>query len=458
MPRPGRSERGVLPPVDDATGLELGGRKRVRRVDHDVGRHAAGGLDPVAHDDLDRAVIRLDLERQHVELGRALDQDPVLGPDPGYGPERVLDHVGIDVDATHEQHVVDAAVDAVGEAPVGASARARLRRHAGEVARPEPDHGLRGPLEVRVHRHAFALRDDLLGPSVHELRVDDVLPEVHAGALGAFRARHPRRHLGHRSRVYADRVERLLEPALRGRDAGARLAGEEHDAEAEARRVDRALPRHPGEMERVGRRAVEDRRTDEREVVERTLGLPRQAGAEREHPRAERLGAGERPPAPQVEAEERGDEHGVRGSDAEAPHDAGVRCADPRPVVARDREGGRPAGRARGPVDARDRVRRAADVGAERRVLLLVAADGVLRHEREAGQVIDASERLWPDAGLGPQAPIERGALVAVGDLRLQLRENDLGAYAGVHRLLGPPVGALRLREDNLAGRRPAHA
>ena len=102
-------------------------------MDDDLGRDAARGLDPVANGELDGQVVRLDLDREHVQLRRSVDDDPVLRAYARHGAERVLDHVGVDVDAADEQHVVDPAVDAVGEAPVGAPAGARLRRHAGEV-------------------------------------------------------------------------------------------------------------------------------------------------------------------------------------------------------------------------------------------------------------------------------------------------------------------------------------
>src|SRR2546422_469669 len=100
---------------------------------------------------------------------------------------------------------------------------------------------------------SLASRREVITRNAH-LRVDEVLPEVHARAVTALGAGHPRRHLGHAAHVDADAVECLLDPALGRRDGRARLAREEEDAEAEASRVDPLAPRGLGEVQRVRRR------------------------------------------------------------------------------------------------------------------------------------------------------------------------------------------------------------
>src|SRR5947209_3013489 len=75
------------------------------------------------------------------------------------------------------------------------------------------------------------------------------------------------------------------------------------------------------DVEGIGGRAVERRRTQAAHQLDPALGLAADPRAERDHGRAERLGAGERAPAAEVEREERADEDRVAGPDPERPHD-----------------------------------------------------------------------------------------------------------------------------------------
>src|SRR6185436_17546698 len=171
-----------------------------------------------------------------------LDDDPELTAEARDGPQRILDAARVDVLPPHHQHVVEAPVDAGRQPGIGTPARTRLVRPARPVTGDQTDHGLGRALEVRVDRRPLAaVRHSPLGDRVADLRVDEVLPEMHASPRRTLRVGHPRTHLGHAARVDADAAERLLDQALRRRDARARLAGEEQDAEAEAPGID-ALP------------------------------------------------------------------------------------------------------------------------------------------------------------------------------------------------------------------------
>src|SRR5207244_3147907 len=101
--------------------------------------------------------------------------------------EHALDDVRVDVNAPDGEHVVDAPVNPVRQAAVGASARAGLARDPRQVARVEADHRLRRALEMGIDGHALPVADDRLTLlAVDDLRVDDVVPEMHPGAGGAL--------------------------------------------------------------------------------------------------------------------------------------------------------------------------------------------------------------------------------------------------------------------------------
>src|SRR6185369_17537957 len=95
-----------------------------------------------------------------------------------------------------------------------------------------------------IDRRALrAVGERLEGLGIADLRVHEILPEMYARAMPALGIRHPRAHLGHAAHVDTHSTERLLDQALGGGDARARLAREEQDPQAQAARIDAIAPR-----------------------------------------------------------------------------------------------------------------------------------------------------------------------------------------------------------------------
>ena len=137
-----------------------------------------------------------------VHRALARDDDAVLAAVSGGLVENGVDLARIDVLAADREHVVDAAEDAHRQPRVGAAARVRAVLPQRQVAREQPDHGLRGALEMGVDRgSALAVRHAMEAHRIADLGVDDILPAEHAVGLGRARDIHPRRHLAHRAAV-----------------------------------------------------------------------------------------------------------------------------------------------------------------------------------------------------------------------------------------------------------------
>src|SRR5919106_1156081 len=136
-------------------------------------------------------------DEQLVHRLPAGDDDPELAAKAVSGPQRVLDGIRVDVFAPDDEHVVEASIEPLRQPRVRAPARARRVRPAGQVAGHQPGHRLGGTPEGRVHRRALlpvGHRLEVLGGA--DLRVDDVLPEMHARPVSALAVGHP----GHASR------------------------------------------------------------------------------------------------------------------------------------------------------------------------------------------------------------------------------------------------------------------
>src|SRR5262249_20470725 len=292
---------------------------------------------------------------------------------------------------------------------------------------------------------------------IADLRVQQILPEVHARAVGALRVRQPRGHLRHAPGVDADAAERPLDELLRGGDPGARLSREEQDPEPEGSWID-ALPAGSlGEVEGVGRRPVEGRRTNLPRPLHCRERLALTPGPEGEHRRPQALAADERAPRPHAETEERADQDAIARPDADPPQDSRVSLADPIPVVGAHTEDGGTTRGAAGPVDPRDALGTDAEVVAERRMRALRHAELLLGHHREAPQVQESLQRRRRSARRLPLAPVEDAPLPRVPDLRSELREDQL-VPRGSRRAfdLGQPRGGVGRRAiRRVVARRP---
>ena len=140
-----------------------------------------------------------------------------------------------------------------------AAARARLGAAHDEVAGAIADQRARRAAEVRHHQlAAAAVRDGPLRLGVDHLAEEAALVEVQeAGRLPALEADGP--DLGQAVVVDHAGAPGLLDARARRGDAAARLAGDDQHAHAALAQADALGGRHLGEVQRVGRRAADDR-------------------------------------------------------------------------------------------------------------------------------------------------------------------------------------------------------
>ncbi len=137
-------------------------------------------------------------------------------------------------------------------------------------------------------------------------------------------------------------------------------------------------------------------------------------------------------PRAQVEAEDRGDEHGVAGTDAHAPHDPGLRVGDRVPVGAPDAERRRAAGRSGRAVDVVDLAVRDAQVVAEGRHARLRVAQVLLRDHRHLRlEVLERAQVVGMKARLLPLAAVERRVVPRVARDLLEPLEDGVLALGG---------------------------
>ena len=209
---------------------------------------------------------------------------------------------------------------------------------------------------MRVHRcTARAVGNPPESLWVADLGVHDVLPQQHSRrALDRASDAHPGRHFRHGSGIEHLGSVRRYQLVDDRRDRRTRLAREDQSLQAELARRPAPLLRYIRQVQRVGRSPVEHRGPDLGQPACRTRTHPRCAGSEWESSRAQALGAGQRPPASQIEAEDRRQEHGVARANAHAPHHARVRIRDRLPVAAADGERGGTPGCTGRAVDMED--------------------------------------------------------------------------------------------------------
>src|SRR3989339_661895 len=271
--------------------------------------------------------------------------------------------------------------------------------------------GIDGPPFLAIGRLSVGL-------AVDQFRINDILPEMHPLAMGAFAVGHPGGHFGGGTAVDADPAVGIFDAFPRRRDPGARLAREEEDPKIEILLwIDSHRPGLLREIEAVGGCAVEDGRAHLFHPFEAPFRLARDTGAERKRGGAETLRPKQRPPASPVEAEKRADEHSVVRPYPETPHDPGVRLGDAGHVPSADPEGGRLSRRPRRPLDAGQLFFRHAQIAPERRILRLVLAYFLFHH---AGDVIEVFQRPYVprlDSGLVPLLPVKRRIRVSVNEL-----------------------------------------
>ena len=126
-----------------------------------TGCYAEAGAEPLAHQGaqgVEAVAVARGVLRAHQQLVHRLaarHDDAELAPEAVDGTQGVLDGARIDVLAPHDDHVVEAAVEAPGQARVRPAAGAGLVHPPRAIARHQPDHGLGGPLEVSVHGRAL---------------------------------------------------------------------------------------------------------------------------------------------------------------------------------------------------------------------------------------------------------------------------------------------------------------
>ncbi len=312
---------------------------------------------------------------------------------------------------------------------------------------------------MRVDGRAFrAVGERRIGLRVADLRVDEILPEVHAGAMAALAIGHPGRHLRHAAHVHTVPAEGGLDERLGGGNARARLAREEKEADAERARIDALAPRRLREVQRIGRRAVERARPQIARPLHGGQGLAGGAGAEGEDGGAQPLRPHQGAPGAEVQAEEGAYEDGIAGPEARPPEHPRMRLADALPVVGADAEHGGPAGGAAGPVNARHRLRLDAEIVAEGRMRGLRRAQVRLLDDGEAREVVEALQRVGRDTGGLPAPPVERAALPGPAQLLAQLVQDVAVALRGLGALeLRPPVLGVRGGSiGRVVARRPA--
>src|SRR2546425_562170 len=121
--------------VDHALGLEFRARQLARRHQLDARRDAEPRAQPLPHARGERGAGRVGgvarrVLRAHEQLVHRLaarDDHPELAAESLDGAQGVLDGAGVDVLAAHDEHVVDAAVEAPGQA------RVRSEEHTSEL-------------------------------------------------------------------------------------------------------------------------------------------------------------------------------------------------------------------------------------------------------------------------------------------------------------------------------------
>src|SRR5215467_6734640 len=441
--------------VDHAARLELRSRNGAFGNQLERRPNAEARLQPLSHLRLelfDEVRVRsgdLGSDQQLVHGLAAGDDDPEFAAESVNRAKHVLDRAGINVFSADDEHVVDATVEPVGQARIGAAAVARLVGPARQVAGNEPNHRLRRALQVRVHRRALAAEWHRLERlRIAYLRVDEVLPQMHSGSARAFTVRHPRSHLRHAAHVDADSAERRLNEFSGGGNSGARLPREKESLKAKGARIDALAPRGLGEVQPVGRRAVEDAWLHLARPLDGHQRLSGDARAEGKGGRPEALDRRERSPRADVKAEERANQHAILRPDAGAPENAGVRLADARPVVCANAKHRGSARGSTGAVNPRDLAGLDAEVVAVGRMARLRFAQLVLLHHRKAREVFQPAKRVRRHTRRLPFASIEGALLPRVADLRAQLGEDDRVAIFW--------VGALDFREPLLLARRRA--
>ena len=304
-----------------------------------------------------------------------------------------------------DEHVVAAGVDAR-DAAHGAAAGARRVLDAREVARAVADHRAAGAVERRedeLARLAVGERLERLG--VDDLRVEVVLEDVQARAVGAVAADAGAGDLGEavdvvrdEAGVLLDLVAHLLGPGLGAEDAvlqGHLLA-----------EVDALLVAFVDDVQEVARRARD--RGDAEVLHQHQLAVGVAAG-DGQHRAAVGLGAVVQHEAAGEEAVAVGDLHDVvrrHAGHREAAHHAVRPDGD---VVRRVRDADRLAGGAGGAVVADDlAVRRRLEAGR-----VLVPQVG-LHRERQELDVLERLDVLGLHAALVAALAEERDALVGV--------------------------------------------
>jgi hypothetical protein len=337
-----------------------------------------------------------------------------VAPEPLVLGEHGADRARMDVDRLHAQHVVAAPVDA--DPRRCPPARARRRPHPAEIARAVADH--RRGLAPQVGPHELAVGAVAQRQLRARVRVDELEDRVTGGRqvhplARAARAGHRRPHVAHPERVGDGRAPRRLDLAPDRGQPGARLARGDDVAQPERARVQAELAGARREMGGEAQRPEDRGDPQARDQVEQPPGL---ADADRHHRRAavlERHMVGD---AARVQRVVQAVRDGVAGPHAGDPERGAADRAVGLVVGPGEADGDRLAGRARGDVQAHERLARGAQALAERRVRGLVGAQVLLRQERQPGQVggtpdllRHAAETLAPE----PRGPDRVGELGA---------------------------------------------
>src|SRR5690606_7500403 len=151
--------------------------------------------------------------------------------------------------------------------------------------------------------------------------------------------------------------------------------------------------------------------------------------------RTQALGTDVGAPRTPVQAQRRGDQHGVVGADAHGPHDAGMRVGDAAPITLVDPERRRPSRGPRRAVDVFDLGWRRGEIATERLVLGLVGAQFLLAHHGNLLEVLEAPDGRRVDTRLVPLATVERRVVPRVLHDLPDAFENRLVPLFGRHRL-----------------------
>jgi len=395
-------------------------------------------------------LVRFHPQQQLVHRRLARDDDLMLAAIARRLVQRGIDLARIDVLAADREHIIDPAENALRQPRIGAPAGIRLVDPQRQITRGEADHRLRGAFEVGIDRRAaLAVRHAPHGLGIAHLGVDEILPAQHAGGLGRAGDVHPRRHLRHRAGIEHLGAVELGDAVADARDRSSGLTGKEHVAQAEIARIEPFVESRLGKVQRVGRRAVEARRLHGIEPLRAADRHAGRAGAKRKRLGAQPLGAGQRAPAPEIEAEDRSHANHVARPHAHRPHHAGMGIGDGLPVAAADRECRRAPGGAAGAVDVVDLVVGNAQVIAERRRRGLRLAQILLADHRDLVlEILERAQMVGVEACLAPVPAIERRMIVGVAADKLQPLENRLLALARRHGLApGKPGAAIRRRQ-----------